>query len=80
MGFLDSAAKSFSNFPIIIFYDVGPFRRNRFGMCWTHLVRERGVFFIGCFCGGSNGCCRLAASLEKNLRVDQSLPFGSLQY
>ena len=35
---------------------------------------------IGCFCGGFNSWCRLDETLEKYLIVDQSLPFGSLQY
>ena len=43
MGFVDVAVKIYLTFPII-FYGVGTFCRNRFGTCWTHLVRERGVF------------------------------------
>ena len=43
MGFVDVAVKICSTFPIIIFYDVGPFRRDRFGTYWEHLIRDRGV-------------------------------------
>ena len=43
MRFVDVAVKICCTLPII-FYDVGPFLRNRFGTHWTHLVRERGVF------------------------------------
>ena len=62
MGFLDVAVKICSTFTIIL-YDVGPFRRNRFGTHWTHLVRERGVFSYRLFLWRSNGWCRLAATL-----------------
>ena len=45
------------------------------GICWAHVERTwqgRGVYLVtGCFCGGSNGWCRLALTLEKYLRVDQ---------
>ena len=48
MRFVDVAVKICYNFPII-FYDVGLFRRSRFGTSWTHLVRERGVFSYSLF-------------------------------
>ena len=41
---MDIALKICRTVPIIIFYDVGPLRGNRFGLCWAHFLRDRGEF------------------------------------
>ena len=48
MGFVDVVVKICCTF-LIIFYDVGPFRRNMSGTRWMHLVREMGVFIYRLF-------------------------------
>ena len=55
MWFVDVAVKICCTFTVI-FYDVGPFRRNRFSW-WG----REAYLVIGCFCVCSNGWCRLAA-------------------
>ena len=54
------------------------------GICFAHVGSTFwgiGAYFVtGCFGGRFNVWCRLAATLEKYLRVAQSLTFGSIRY
>ena len=41
---MDISFKICGTVPIIIFYDIGLLRGNRFGPCWAHFLRDRGGF------------------------------------
>ena len=74
MRFVDIAVKICRTFPIIL-YDVGPFFRNRFGMRWTHLVRERGVFSYRLFLCRFQWSVQISCNLGK---ISESLSIATI--
>ena len=62
---MDISLKIWRTVPIIIFYDVGLFQGNRFGLCWAHFMRDMRGFGYWLFFLSYNGWCRLTATLEK---------------